>query len=124
MAWGRPSVKTVAVFLFREKTVNLKAVAPMQTDLLFYKKMRVYKVFVGDKDGTDSRVEREIRNFGIDSVSSVKKFTVFWLTNIGRKDIEKLLNILHNPILQTAYISKLPGKINKGKRLVEVVSNL
>lgn len=87
--------------------------------------MKVFKVYVGDKEESNLRLAREVDNLGIKGIKNIKEFTVYWLTGVSKKELEILTDkALHNPITQKFYLDKIPPDLTRGASKVEVVQSL
>ena len=86
--------------------------------------MKIYKVYVCQKDRYNESLEEEINNFGIRGVR-IKEFTVYWFTGVSSKDVKNLANkVLHNPLVEEHFIDKIPQSKLIGAKKIEVVSNV
>ena len=87
--------------------------------------MKIFKVYVGSKEGSSSRLVEQIDNLGIKGVTRAREFAVYWLSGISRSEVQGLISkVLYNPINQIYYSGSVPRYLVSKAQKVEVVSNL
>src|SRR3989344_5420245 len=87
--------------------------------------MKIFKVYVGSKRGSNTHLLAEIDNLGIKGVANVKEFAVYWFRGISQREVQGLTDkVLYNPVNQFYYSGSVPRYLVSKAQKVEVVSNL
>jgi len=87
--------------------------------------MKIFKVYVGPKEGSNWQLEKDVENLGIKGIGQINKFTVYWITGLTEKELVKLATgVLHNDITQQYFLNNIPRELTKKAVKVETVSNL